>query len=36
MTVQGVPLFSQYLIRRAIREFEKTEGVIEYPPKEAD
>ena len=25
-----------YLIRRAIREFEKTEGVIEYPPKEAD
>lgn len=23
-----------YLIRKAIREFEKAEGVIEYPPKE--
>ena len=25
-----------YLIRQAIREFEKKEGSIEYPPKSAD
>ena len=25
-----------YLIRRAIREFEQSEGVIEYPPAETE
>ena len=25
-----------YLIRQAIKEFEKTEGVIEYPPVESE